>query len=1046
MERSDPEPFDPLKFLPDDSLTACRLQHAHPNHLHATTRRVFIGPVPKGWVQHHRKSWYGSFNYHKKAASFTLDETGGLHEYHSRQGCQNPSPLAPRQSSETEDDMAIIPPDEHEQSDQAPARLLPTPIQSGEGRRTASNMSGQSFRTAAESFADVSGDSESDQDEDGNQSWNSNRATSEAEHHVQQFRTLSVKQSTLPSAMRSHLKGGTVQKVTRFSDSVERPELSLSAPSSRVLTERQPTYGSDTSLLPHETISTQSPSSCLLSPRKDRSIGVSQKSLVRFETGPGQNPALEDRSEVIASISKRFRNPFRRQKQQGEILKLDKMLLRIAIAPVGELPVTFDEHTNNIEVKTFIKWREYLVVARAGGKNGATATIKIHKNRVIPAMDKSFASRHSEWQIPLDSEARVNLYSHLDKSLCIWRPYKNGTIFYILRPNSVPDSIEWYGFIQQCLGSHPARYAHIHVPDLDVSFRVALRSNATETGNTGTVAATGALDEAGNIIAANGRIITPDILTTTCLNLLEQTKEWEDVLKYWKANEKLGLCWKRYDRVEWIHGSNGARLIGQWTMARTHQIELRPKTHYPTRVHVSRSAVLEEPEPVEGFLVRLSSARGRHARLGRMFYKRLYFSTHDHLMFFSKPGRAHPPPPPEATTRRRAFVSGGNTPSPDELLSDMPLIYNIAPYDVASKDGEISWLNRTTSREEILHRDAAAKQEAERLYQSIKSADGYIDLTRVQFVRRCRREPAGVDADVGRGESVPFNEDGSDDTGEDGVVGEFDDDRTFEMVLLKGLVLRLQAYNRESRNEWIRRLNLLITYWKARLAQDLTSLKQMRESNLKLLGIELDQEGTFGQSADKWEVSRSITNPELYNFCPISSCRAITMRGVLFRKMRKNVAFDKFFCLITQGELLIYHHVYRSSGGSESAHIHHELHARVGLRDAYVYSGASTQGLLQSESVAVPRIYKDGWQSQDEETMLTFVVWQGRRRKVLSRNGDNNARILSSGVRSVSRLGVAGKGTIFKTRSRQERDMWVTALQLEIERMSEEDRHIRITG
>jgi len=60
--------------LPPGSYTALQLQHATPEHLHITSRRCFIGPIPEAWLSRHRKSWYRyrpSFaRYSSRTASF----------------------------------------------------------------------------------------------------------------------------------------------------------------------------------------------------------------------------------------------------------------------------------------------------------------------------------------------------------------------------------------------------------------------------------------------------------------------------------------------------------------------------------------------------------------------------------------------------------------------------------------------------------------------------------------------------------------------------------------------------------------------------------------------------------------------------------------------------------------------------------------------------------------------------------------------------------------------------------------------------------------
>lgn len=52
-------------------------RHASAHHMHMTNRRFFIGPIPEGWLLHHRKSWYKAGlklkNYSSKTVSFSAD-------------------------------------------------------------------------------------------------------------------------------------------------------------------------------------------------------------------------------------------------------------------------------------------------------------------------------------------------------------------------------------------------------------------------------------------------------------------------------------------------------------------------------------------------------------------------------------------------------------------------------------------------------------------------------------------------------------------------------------------------------------------------------------------------------------------------------------------------------------------------------------------------------------------------------------------------------------------------------------------------------------
>ncbi len=148
-------------------------------------------------------------------------------------------------------------------------------------------------------------------------------------------------------------------------------------------------------------------------------------------------------------------------------------------------------------------------------------------------------------------------------------------------------------------------------------------------------------------------------------------------------------------------------------------------------------------------------------------------------------------------------------------------------------------------------------------------------------VQDAHRGSSPVDADVNQGPDVDFHEDVQDTRTEDGQTNQFDDKRTFELVMKNKLVVRLQAFNEITKKEWMTRLRKLIQYWKLRLADDTETLKAVRGLNLKLLEIDEESEAYIGQFGSKWEVTRSVASPKLFNMCGISCCRAITVTSSL---------------------------------------------------------------------------------------------------------------------------------------------------------------------
>ncbi len=155
------------------------------------------------------------------------------------------------------------------------------------------------------------------------------------------------------------------------------------------------------------------------------------------------------------------------------------------------------------------------------------------------------------------------------------------------------------------------------------------------------------------------------------------------------------------------------------------------------------------------------------------------------------------------------------------------------------------------------------------------------NTSQVVRVQDAHRGSSPVDAQVDQGPDVDFHEDVQDTRTEDGQTNQFDDKRTFELVMKNKLVVRLQAYNEITKREWMARLRKLIHYWKLRLASDTDTLKTVRGLNLKLLEIDEESEAYIGQFGSKWEVTRSVASPKLFNMCGISCCRAITVTSSL---------------------------------------------------------------------------------------------------------------------------------------------------------------------
>ncbi|KAE8338961.1 hypothetical protein BDV24DRAFT_136852 [Aspergillus arachidicola] len=1016
--------------LEPEFYTAEKLRYASANHVHVTSRRFFIGPIPKGWLQNHRKSWYKTRlkfkNYSSKTVTFRA-------ETNVAQYTQDPEriELSPEQTKNDEPEDTT----EGEQAEDSSEQ------EAGGNRalRTLSEPLGETTEAPSSHNSDTPGPSMLVPERH-------NRTPASTATEAQSYMTA---REIAPST-------DSVEQTSGDHSSVEtiRP---LSKPTSRTMSQYEASQSSPTAS--QSELGSTTPLLRSRSPRKGKGRVTSALSTPDPETQEVEstedlgderlrfhkraikyNDNLLDRQRRLKSRISRTHNMVsgtlsrRRKVKAGEIIKAERMLVRIEETE-HELPEDYGENDSwRMETRVADNWREFLVVFRATSDEYAPFTLQMYKTRVIPEIQRYNTRAKPYHEISLGrKKAKLNLYSSLDKTIVIWGPSKHGTKIYIIRPKSTAHAVEWYTSLGYALGRRRASSLSINVPDLGVSLTFKnpfeqLEARLEENERSGILAH-----------SAPQKAAAAEIIIRGCFELLDKHPEWTDVLHKWSKTERMGLAWKRYDRLEWVHGINEERMYGTLAMQRTHELQLRPRQHYRTHVHNDDKRD-EEPEPVEGFLIRLTSQRGVHQRMNKMFFKRLYCFTQDHYLFFCRPAKSLPPAPP------RLCADDSNIPSTQDILNEMPLSYDIDPFPI--QDGEITWLS-SGNKEHIKRHDEEAFAQLRRNLHNLTNADGYIDICQVQEVRDVHRDSCPADRNIREGPDVEFNPEARDSRRDDGATQKFDDDKTFEMLLDNDLVVRFQAYDEGTKNEWMKRLDALVKYWKARCAADAAELKILRQRNLEILDIDEEMESVVGQFAKKWEVRRAEASPLLHNMCALTGCRAINMSGQLFRKPRRHSTFKRCNVILTDGKLLIYRNSLRKRNGVQVPHVHSSLEATIDLSDCYVYSGLLTESdLLYTNQTfdsnrpshrTLPRAYlsTDAYTSSDEDTAITFVVWQPLRKNLFRAREQGEKGETKQTLKQVSKLGVHGRTAVFKARSRVDKDRWVMSIASEIDRLQE---------
>lgn len=889
-------------------------RHASAHHLHMTSRRFFIGPIPEGWIHGHRKSWYKSRlrfkNYTSQTLSFSVDPIASHYTQRSDHPPDHLGQAEPSSAADEGEEVALTftytndDPTEEEESEE---QLQEPDADPSRELRTLPHPEAEAGETASLDSGIPNEDHEQDEEDSDQTARPTTKSTTDASHEFYDSGRASTSFVTAredaSSIADSNTSSSTIHALG-FQPS-QRPissgsqNLSVAGPS------QQSPMISTASAVASEADST---TNLIKGKQKDQKTlkskrtGISRFTLERQEPqneddhvqheGAPQNGYMPRRftrkmaqyniNDNVMDKQERLRSriaktggtiaanrPRRRKVQDGEIIKAERMLVLVEETPKEKLPSDYTENDSlRMETRTLDKWREFLVVCRKGSTEHAPFALQMYRTRVIPDMSKPNSKTAPYYEVRLNHKnTSVNLYSSLDKTIVVWYPRKRGTKIYIIRPKSTAHAAEWYTFIRQVLGWRRPTKLPINVPDLGVSL---IFKNPFEKLE----ARIGAGDDDSRHATILSRSAGDERFAATaivrgCMKMLEGRAEWAEVLQAWSKTEKMGLAWKRYDRLEWIFGLNEANMYGTIAMQSSHDLELRPRHHYSTAIkHTGEKE--QEPVPVEGFLIRLTSQKGMHQRMNKMFFKRLYFFTQDHYLLFCRPAKAFPPTPPKFAPA--CMDEESDIPTSHQILNDMPISWDIDPFPI--QDGEIKWL--TSGNEEYVQRhDEEAYAQQQRNIHNMSQADGYIDLCRVTEVRAIHRGSSPADPNIGEGPSVDFQPEPVDSRRDDGSTREFDDDKTFEMALENGLVIRLQAYDAVTRDEWVKRLDALVKYWRMRHADDAAELQAVRQRNLKILEIDEEMESAVGQFAKKWEVKKAEASPHLHNMCALSGCRPI---------------------------------------------------------------------------------------------------------------------------------------------------------------------------
>lgn len=729
----------------------------------------------------------------------------------------------------------------------------------------------------------------------------------------------------------------------------------------------------------------------------------------------------------------------------GEIIRVEKMLVLVKrkVNAHDIFHSTFTE-VEPCDTRILERWKEYMVVARTTGDINEPILIQFYTKREVPHNE---TTKHSDDDLDftVSKSCVLNFYSSLDKTIAIVKKDK----IYILRSQTPQSAVRWLTFLNETIGnSNPGRLM-INIPRLAISLNIKITKRLFNV----------LLDEEETkstilVYGEHGYVVKESPIMEF---LAEKIKTklakigYQDTVNHWnRGNLVLAFCWRHYDRIEWIFGESLMELFWQQSMYATHDLELRLSQHYPKEV-TKEGDTWKEPTPVEGFLARLSNRRGTNRNtIQKQIFKFSYFHTNDNLLFFSRSYKALPPIPGHEFLAHPDFLS--NPEHFDEVVSHVPQIYNHNTYEL-DDTGHVSWLKPGLAMEEFEKRDKFANYEYERRVASVLRADAVIDLLNVVEVKETDWSslPIAVRAadNYAWGQSVDLRNESDESK-----------DSFFQLVLKNDVSFTLKAPSKSIRDEWIRRLNELVHYWKLRIDEDVERVYDIKLKNIERLNINDYTEANVGEATPKWETSRGIADPAIHNISSNAMFRPVIRSGMLYQKPKKHTVFRNYFVCLIPGFIILYKVFVRGPFGVTLKTSHYKHYLTIPLSECYIYSG-NTSGidLLDRESEindnvnldrnTLPRIYKDGWHSSEDEASRCFTLWFGTKRAIAGKLKKENEGLTENFndygsknpglIKMVNRLGVTGRSVVFMCRSRQERDLWVNNIFTEVERFQKPD-------
>ncbi|KAI0345763.1 hypothetical protein BDW22DRAFT_1324984 [Trametopsis cervina] len=690
---------------------------------------------------------------------------------------------------------------------------------------------------------------------------------------------------------------------------------------------------------------------------------------------------------------------------ESDVILRDRMMVQVSFT-ADALGPNFDSAKNRVTPHVHYEdYSEYLVVWRK-------ERLELYKNYRLPGREWVTGHKNLTFLIPLQKTTKLSLYCFTDFTVAITCPTasfrtrsrtrtryllygsRKGTNIFIFNLKSRTRATDWYWKLWHHLGGELPASVEVRSPILDSRLRIDVpQQEITDK--------------------AIYDLFTPSNILSLCNKTFRQVDDYDEVIgRAIDSGGILELAWRMDSRLDWIWQPYD--LLGRkrdWAVlyglamkqaGQPAHLEVRLQEHRSTRVVLKDGTRLDEPSGIEGYVDRI--------RPNSQVKQALYLSTHDGYIFSLSTTQASPPPPPG--------------PPDDDMQAD-----------------KLRRAEALRGARQILHatrmsdlRDVVAVRRA---FQLVPRATEEVNVDAT---------PEWEDAS-GFWENVEsFDDDHRDPGGEEGLAkfskaaekAQLRVRRSFELVFKTGQVVRLEAHSCPNALEWISRLRPLISYWRkrhqvdARTEMDIVYASTGQPRVTPRMHLDHGRESPPDAPPDPDNSSPDLAS--YYNWCLLEGCRAISKSGKLFghKGLRGQYHFALTGIRHMQLVLVAGHLVeFNIPRAGVSLHRQRVIH----LLDAYVCSGYLAalrlpEGQYNPDAPPLPRRYQDGLESNDLDEDTLFIVWWytgGAKHKNIPEN-------------NVPALDAKRKVSVYRTRSKLERDAWVWSIKAEVEKAIRADR------